>query len=149
ASGCPATGSRGAQARLMAGARSPAGPGTLRGVPDTSSSVRRARRRWCWAPTAADRSSGGGGRHPPRSLIGGLPMQPSGRPLLLAALALAGCGGVQRVQLYEGATLPDDQVTVLWSNPRLETEVDRLYKIPPGEIARLHRIELAPGNHAV
>jgi hypothetical protein len=68
---------------------------------------------------------------------------------LLAALALAGCGGVQRVQLYEGAKLPDDQVTVLWSNPRLEIEVDRQYKIPSGEIARLHRIELPPGNHAV
>jgi hypothetical protein len=76
-------------------------------------------------------------------------MQPSGRRLLLLGLLLASCGGVQRVQLYEGPRLPDDQVTVLWTNPQLEVEVDRQYKVPAEEIARLHRVELPPGNHAV
>ncbi len=71
------------------------------------------------------------------------------RSALPLAFALAGCGGVQRVQLYEGAALPPDQVTVLWSNPRLEIEVDRQYKLPSSENARLHRIELPPGTHAV
>jgi hypothetical protein len=74
------------------------------------------------------------------------------RPILLApllVLVVAGCSGVQRVQLYDGAELPADQVTVLWSNPRLQIEVDRQYKLPVTENARLHRIELPPGNHAV
>jgi hypothetical protein len=69
--------------------------------------------------------------------------------LVLVPAALAACGGVQRVQLYEGAPLPEDQVTVLFSNPRLQIEVDRQYKLPVAENARLHRIELPPGNHAV
>jgi hypothetical protein len=68
---------------------------------------------------------------------------------LVAVLVLAACGGVQRVQLYDGPQLPPDQVTVLWSNPRLQIEIDRQYKLPMGENARLHRIELPPGNHAV
>jgi len=80
-------------------------------------------------------------------------MQSSARcPLLLGGIitiAIASCGGAQLVQLYEGEKLPDDRVTVLWTNPQLEIEVDRQYKVPSGEIARLHRIELAPGNHAV
>jgi hypothetical protein len=77
-------------------------------------------------------------------------MLASHRPLSLLAFSfLAGCGGVQRVQLYEGAKLPDDQVTVLWSNPRLDMEIDRQYKLPAEERARLHRIELPAGNHAV
>jgi hypothetical protein len=73
------------------------------------------------------------------------------RPLQVSALMLfmAACGGVQRVQLYEGAQLPDDQVTVLWTNPRLEIEVDRQYKVPAEQSTRLQRLELPPGNHAV
>ena len=69
--------------------------------------------------------------------------------VLAVVVTVGGCGGVQRVQLYEGAALPADQVTVLWSNPRLQIEVDRQYKLPPAENARLHRIELPPGTHAV
>jgi hypothetical protein len=68
--------------------------------------------------------------------------------LVLAPLAV-GCGGAQRVQLYEGARLPDDQVSVLWTNPRLEIEVDRQYKLSAADNSRLYRIELPPGNHAV
>jgi hypothetical protein len=68
-------------------------------------------------------------------------------PLLLAPLAAA-CGPTN-VQLYEGDKLSADQVTVLWSNPHLDTTVDRQYTIPPAENAKLHRIELPPGNHAV
>jgi hypothetical protein len=71
------------------------------------------------------------------------------RLLPLLVLLLPACGGVQRVQLYDGPQLPADQVTVLWSNPRLQVEVDRQYKLPVAENARLHRIELPPGNHAV
>jgi hypothetical protein len=75
------------------------------------------------------------------------------RPLRFVASApllfLAACGGIQRVQLYDGPQLPPDQVTVLFSNPRLQIEVDRQYKLPVEENARLHRIELPPGNHAV
>jgi hypothetical protein len=71
------------------------------------------------------------------------------RLLLGAIVAVASCAGVQRVQLYEGEKLPDDQIAVLWTNPQLEIEVDRQYKVPAEESARLHRIELAPGTHAV
>jgi hypothetical protein len=64
-------------------------------------------------------------------------------------LCAAGCGGVQHVQLYEGAKLPDDQVTVFYTNPELEVTVDRQYSVPEDEIAKIHRLELPPGNHAV
>jgi hypothetical protein len=53
------------------------------------------------------------------------------------------------VQLYEGAQLPNDQVTVLFSNPNFEISIDRQYGIPSADVPKLHRIELPPGNHAV
>jgi hypothetical protein len=72
------------------------------------------------------------------------------RSIALAIFVFAaGCGGVQHVQLYEGAKLPADQVTVLYTNPSLEVSVDRQYSVPSGELAKVHRLELPPGNHAV
>jgi hypothetical protein len=64
-------------------------------------------------------------------------------------LLLAPACAAQRVQLYEGEKLPDDQVTILYSNPHLEMGIDRQYNMPEGEVSKLHRIELPPGNHAV
>lgn len=68
-------------------------------------------------------------------------------PLLLAVLA-SGCGP-KAVQLYDGPKLPDSEVIVLWSNPHLAINVDRSYDVPAEERAKLHRIELPPGHHAV
>jgi hypothetical protein len=63
-------------------------------------------------------------------------------------LALLPACAAKSVQLYEGPKLPDDQVTTLWTNPRLQIEVDRQYKHPADQKA-LHRIDLPPGSHAV
>ena len=68
--------------------------------------------------------------------------------LLLLAPLVTSCGP-KRVQLYEGAELPGDQVTVLFSNPHFEMTIDRQYGIPSADVPKLHRIELPPGNHAV
>lgn len=67
---------------------------------------------------------------------------------LASLLATAGCGP-KAVQLYEGPKLPNDQVQVLWTNPRLEMSVDRQYKVPADERETLHKLDVALGNHAV
>jgi hypothetical protein len=77
------------------------------------------------------------------------PVRTTFRCVSLLALFAAGCGGAKHVQLYDGPKLPDDQVTVLWTNPSLLVEVDRQYKVPANEADQLHRIDLPPGNHAV
>src|SRR5689334_13363957 len=70
-------------------------------------------------------------------------------PALLLGSLLAACGGVQSVQLYDGAKLPDAEVTVLLTNPRLEMDIDRQHKVTADERTKLHRLELPAGNHAV
>ncbi len=69
--------------------------------------------------------------------------------LLIASLSGLGACGHQRVQLYEGAPLPVDRATVLWSNPHLDLTVDRQYTVPAEERSKLHRLELPAGHHTV
>ena len=67
------------------------------------------------------------------------------RMFVLLAASLCGCGATN-VQLYDGEKMPDDQVTVLYTNPHLRIGVDRQYTVPKQS---LHRLEMPAGHHAM
>lgn len=68
--------------------------------------------------------------------------------LALLAPVAAGCGP-ELVQLYEGAKLPDDQVTSLYTNKHLVVTIDRRYEVPADKRSTLQRLDTDPGHHAV
>jgi hypothetical protein len=66
--------------------------------------------------------------------------------LSLTILLGAGCAA-PTVQAYEGAKLPDDKVTYLWTNPHLDMSVDRSFTVTAEQRSTLQRIELRTGHH--
>lgn len=69
--------------------------------------------------------------------------------LVVAMLTTAAGCGPTKIQAYDGPQMPAEEVTVLWSNPHLEIDVDRRHSVKKDAAAKLHRIELPAGHHSV
>lgn len=64
----------------------------------------------------------------------------------ILSATIGGCAA-PTVQGYEGAKLPDDRVTFLWTNPHLDITVDRQYTVSEADRKRLQKVELRSGHH--